>query len=184
MRASTAKHHRGSMAYLAFALMLLHGLRREDASIFGRQHVKDGRIRPIMGKAEAEFTTFVLPLFLDAVEPAPKYEHMTFLVNGWGRPFASGNAFGNWFKDRCVEAGIPHCTAQSVRKANASIARENGASDGQLNAMFTWADPDQRGTYTTGADHAKLDASINGAASALLMGEARVSAAAQGSFFR
>jgi integrase len=156
LRAYTTKHPRGTMAYLALALMLLHGLRREDASIFGRQHISDGRIRFVTGKTESEFTAFVSPLFLDAVEAAPRHEHLTFLVNGWGRPFASGNAFGNWFKDRCVEAGISHCTAHGVRKAGASIARENGASDGQLDAMFTWADPDQRGTYTTGADHAKL----------------------------
>ena len=156
LRAYTARHPRGTMAYLALTLMLLHGFRREDASIFGRQHIKDGRIRFVTGKTESEFTAFVSPLFLDAVEAAPKHEHLTFLASGWGRPFASGAAFGNWFKDRCVEAGLPHCSAHGVRKGAASIARENGASDGQLDAMFTWADPDQRGTYTAGADHAKL----------------------------
>ena len=156
LRAYTEKHPRGTMAYLALTLMLLHGFRREDASIFGRQHIKDGRIRFVTGKTESEFTAFVSPLFLDAAEAAPKHEHLTFPANGWGRPFASGAAFGNWFKDRCREAGLPHCSAHGVRKGAASIARENGASDGQLDAMFTWADPDQRGTYTAGADHAKL----------------------------
>ena len=156
LKAYTAKHPRGTMAYLALVLMLLHGFRREDASIYGRQHIKDGRVRFVTGKTESEFTTFVSPLFLDAVGAAPQHEHLTFLVSGWGRPFASGAAFGNWFKDRCRAAGIPHCSAHGVRKAAASIARENGASDGQLDAMFTWADTDQRGTYTAGADHAKL----------------------------
>lgn len=157
LRSYTARHVPGTMAYLAIELLLLHGLRRDDASKFGRQHISAGVVRFVTGKTEALFTTRASSRFLQTVAMTePRHEHLTFLVNSWGRPFASGNALGNWFKDRCREAGIPHCSAHGVRKAAASIARTFGASDGQLDAMFTWADPDQRAVYTAGADTLRL----------------------------
>jgi hypothetical protein len=43
----------------------------------------------------------------------------------------------NWFRDRCVEAGVPG-RAHGLRKAGACIAEENGATTPQLMAMFGW----------------------------------------------
>jgi integrase len=156
IQAYVKKHPAGTRGYLALMLFLFTGFRRGDAHIFGRQHIRDGNIRLQTGKKKIVFTAAVAKPFLDAVEAAPKHVHMTFLVNGWNRPFASGSAFGNWFKDRCVDAGLPHCSAHGVRKAAASIASENGATSAQLDAMFTWVDGDQRATYTRGASPLKL----------------------------
>ena len=33
---------------------------------------------------------------------------MTFLLTGQGRPFTVAG-FGNWFRDRCNEAGLSQC---------------------------------------------------------------------------
>jgi integrase len=157
LRAFTDRHPAGTMAYLALSIMLHFGLRREDAMRFGRQNIRDGVVRYVTGKTGATLVTRAASLFSAIVEKTePKHGHMTFLINGHGRPFASAAAFGNWFHDRCVEAGIPHCTPHGVRKSAASIARTEGASDGQLDAMFTWADPDQRSVYTAGADMMRL----------------------------
>ena len=43
-------------------------------------------------------------------------EDMTFVVTEQGKPF-SVEGFGNWFRDRCKEVGLPHCTAHGLRKA-------------------------------------------------------------------
>ncbi len=156
LRAFVTRHPPGTRAYLALMLLLFTGLRRNDAHLLGRAHLRDGRIHFRTGKTEALLSCVAARPFLDAVEAAPRHEHLTFLISGWDRPFSSGNAFGNWLKDRCREAGIGHCSAHGVRKAAASIAQEYGATSGQLDAMFTWSDPDQRATYTKGASNLKL----------------------------
>ena len=52
---------------------------------------------------------------------------MTFLITEPGKAFTA-NGFGNWFKARCREAGLTHCSAHDMRKAAATRAAENGAS--------------------------------------------------------
>jgi hypothetical protein len=50
--------------------------------------------------------------------PKPsKRGDLTFLVNEWGRPFTDAG-FGNWFRDRCIETGVPG-RAHGLRKAGA-----------------------------------------------------------------
>jgi hypothetical protein len=56
---------------------------------------------------------------------------IALLENQLGRPFTS-NGFGNRFRKWCDDAGLPHCSAQGLRKAGATIAAENGATEAQL----------------------------------------------------
>lgn len=158
--AAFAKRHPiGTDAYLALMLLLFTGLRRTDGTLLGRQHVKDGIIRYLTRKTTVGLVTACARPFREAVEAAPSRTCMNFLVNGNGDPFASGAAFGNWFKDRATEAGIPHCTPHGLRKAGASIAADEGASDLMLDAMFGWTDEsgnNQSRTYTRNARKAKL----------------------------
>jgi integrase len=46
-------------------------------------------------------------------------KHLKFLVTEFGAPFAVGG-FGKWFRNRCNEAGLPHCTFHGLRKAAAT----------------------------------------------------------------
>ena len=52
---------------------------------------------------------------------------MTHLVTEYGKPF-TGDGFGNWFRDRCDEAGLPQCSAHGVRKAAASPLADIGCT--------------------------------------------------------
>lgn len=61
---------------------------------------------------------------------------LTFLVTSKGTPYTIWG-FGNWFRDRCVEAGVPG-RAHGLRKAGAATAAENGATTKQLMAIFGW----------------------------------------------
>jgi hypothetical protein len=63
---------------------------------------------------------------------------MTFLVTEFGKLFTS-NGFGNRFRKWCDEAQLPHVSAHGLRKAGASIAAENGATERQLTAIFGWS---------------------------------------------
>ena len=60
------------------------------------------------------------------------------------------------FRDRCDEAELPHCTAHGLRKAGATIAAENGATDRQLMALFDWTSEKQANVYTAAADTKRL----------------------------
>jgi integrase len=89
--------------------------------------------------------------------PKPsKRGDLTFLVNEWGRPFTDAG-FGNWFRDRCVEAGVPG-RAHGLRKAGATIAANNGATSQQLMAIFGWDTLKEAERYTRGADQLRLSA--------------------------
>ncbi len=60
-----------------------------------------------------------LPIYpsLQAVLDATPCSHLTFLTTEQGKPFTAAG-FGNWFRDRCNEAGLPEgCSAHGLRKA-------------------------------------------------------------------
>ena len=81
---------------------------------------------------------------------APGSLIVTFLVTEFGKPFTS-NGFGNWFKKRCREAGLPHCSAHGVRKAAAAKLAEVGCSDHEIMAIGGWKTLKEVQRYTKGA---------------------------------
>ena len=137
-------HHKvGTKARLALALMLYLGVRRGDVVVLGRQHVRDGAVRFVPQKTRRKkmhaIEIPILPELAKIIEASPTGD-LTFLVTALRKPFTA-NGFGNWFRDRCDEAGLPECSAHGLRKAGASIAAERGATDRQLMAMFGWELP-------------------------------------------
>jgi len=84
--------------------------------------------------------------------------HLNFLVTEFGKPFTAAG-FGNWFRDRCDEAGLPvHCAAHGLRKAGAARAAEAGASAHELMAMFGWSTLAEAERYTRTADRRRMAA--------------------------
>jgi len=95
----------------------------------------------------------VLPVLQKIIDASPCGD-MTYLVNDLGRPFTDAG-FGNWFRDRCVEAGVPG-RAHGLRKAGATIAANNGATAHQLMAIFGWDTLKMAEQYTRAADQQRL----------------------------
>lgn len=151
IRAYFKRHPIGSMSYLAAMTLLFTGLRRSDATKIGRQHVRSGVIRFKTGKTGAMLIVDVPWPLQDAIDARPETGQLALLLSGWGSPFASGASFGNWFKDRCVEASLPDCSPHGLRKGGATIMSENGGSEVELDAMYGWANNRQSGTYTRNA---------------------------------
>lgn len=59
---------------------------------------------------------------------------MTFLLTGYGKPFAV-DGFGNWFRDRVIEAKLPDgLSAHGLRKAACRRFAELGCSAPQIMA--------------------------------------------------
>lgn len=158
VRQFEAHHPIGTKARLALALLLFTGARRGDMVTFGRQHVRDGVLRYVPGKTKYKrMTASEKPILLElaAVINASPCGDLTFLVTDYGRPFTSAG-FGNWFRDRCNEASLPHCSAHGLRKAGATLAAEAGATDRQLMAMFDWSSASQATVYTAAASRKRL----------------------------
>lgn len=158
--AFVARHPPGTKAHLALSLLMYTGVRRSDVVKLGRQMVRDGWITFVetKGRSQKVKTTEIpiVPELQEAIAAAPA-ANLTFLVTEYGRPFSSAG-FGNWFRDRCDEAGLKHCSAHGLRKAGATRAAENGATEHQLMAIYGWSNPQQAAVYTRKARRRKLAA--------------------------
>jgi integrase len=154
------KHPIGTKARLALVLLLFTGARRGDVVTLGRQHVREGVLRYVPRKTRYKRLRASekpwLPELAQVVAASPTGD-LTFLVTEHGKPFSDAG-FGNWFRKRCDEAGLPHCTAHGLKKAGATICAENGATVHQLMALFDWSTPAQAKVYTDAADRKRLAA--------------------------
>lgn len=151
-----ARHPVGTMARLALDLLLFLGLRRSDVIHAGRQHVRDGVLSMKTQKTGAWVHLTICDELAASIN-ATKTGDLAFLETSAGRPFSSAGSFGNWFRTRCDEAGLPpECSAHGVRKAGATIAANNGATPHQLMAMFGWTNIKMAERYTKDADKVHL----------------------------
>jgi len=119
----------GTRERLAMALLLYTGLRRSDMVKLGRQNRKGDRFSLRHTKNKSDTSIKILPQLaaaLDAMEAADE-KHLTYLVTLKGKPFEPAS-FGNWFRDRCNDAGLPHCSAHGLRKAMSRRLAEGGAT--------------------------------------------------------
>ncbi len=155
-----ARHPIGSKARLALALLLYTGVRRSDAVRLGRQMERGGSLyfRETKGQARhvKDRDIPILPELRHVLDATPS-GHLAYITTAFGKPFTPAG-FGNWFRRRCNEAGLPHCSAHGLRKAGATIAAENGATEHQLMAIFGWDSPKQAALYTRKANRKKLAA--------------------------
>ena len=116
-----ARHPIGTKPRLALALLLYTGQRRSDVVTMGRQHIdKNGAIHVRQFKTGVALTIPVHP-DLQAIIDATPSEHLTFLTTAFGKPFTAAG-FGHWFREKCNEAGLPHCSAHGLRKAAARLS--------------------------------------------------------------
>lgn len=151
-----AKHKLGTKPRLAIDILLFLGLRRGDAVVVGRQHLKDGVISLRTEKTKQWVYLPVFKQLLESIEATPTGD-LAFLTTERGKPFSSGASFGNWFAKQCKAAGLPdECRAHGLRKAGATIAADEGATAHELMAMFGWSRLAMAEIYTKEADKKKL----------------------------
>ena len=108
----------GTTERLAMELALHTGQRVGDLVRMGSPHVRGGVLkikqqkRTKAGQAEVEIP--VHPTLAALLAAPPK--GLTFLLNGWGRPFTT-NGFSNWFSAAARAAGLSQgYTAHGLRK--------------------------------------------------------------------
>lgn len=152
-----AHHPIGTKARLAFALALYTSQRRSDIVQFGRQHVRaaDGVNWLIFTQHKGRNRHPVrleIPVIapLQQIIDASETGDLTFLVTAHGKPFTSAG-FGNWFRERCNEAGLRECSVHGLRKAAASRLAELGCTEHEIMAITGHTTSKEVTRYTKGA---------------------------------
>lgn len=153
-----AHHGPTSKATLAIAMMMFTGFRVSDLALIGPQHRRGDafslRLFKNRNRTPVDLVIAIHPI-LEAVLASHQVKGMTYLQTEFGKPFSVkglGNRISDWFR----QAGLPHCTAHSVRKGLATDQAHNEATDSMLEAMFGWKDAKTSKIYTRNAERARL----------------------------
>ena len=155
VRAFEDRHPAGSKARLAMALLLYTAQRRSDVVRLGPANMRDGRLLFTQSKTGAEMNIPVAAPLADVLAATNMVGVTTFLVTDYGKPFTAAG-FGGWFRDRCNEAGLPHCTAHGVRKAFLRRMAEVGCSEEYIASISGHRNMDEIRTYVRAANKARM----------------------------
>jgi integrase len=137
--------------------------RKGDVVRMGRQHVvtrRDGDgiernyLKVRQEKTNEPLLIPVHPELMRALQALPR-KNMTFLMTENGAPFTSGG-FGNWFRGRRDEAGLPHCSAHGLRKLATVRLLEAGPTQEMVKAMGGWRSDSSLRPHKHKVDQAKL----------------------------
>jgi len=151
-----ARHPIGTCERLAEALLLYTALGRSDIVRFGPQHVQGSRIelRKTARLTGKTLRIAIHPALAEVIAGTP-CNHLTFLVTAYEKPLTAPG-FGNWFRECCDAAGLPHCTAHGLRKAMFRRIAKAGGSVHHLKGVGGHASLSELQVYTEDADQARL----------------------------
>ncbi|MGA7328483.1 MAG: tyrosine-type recombinase/integrase [Rhodomicrobium sp.] len=144
----------GTRESLAFALLLYTGQRRADVVRMGPQHVRNGVVSIVQSKTGASVAIPMHPE-LTKVISASKIGNLAFIVTERGGPFTA-KSFGNWFRDTCNAAGLPHCSAHGLRKAAARRLADAGATSHEIASITGHESLREVERYTRAANKTRL----------------------------
>ena len=147
---------RGTRERVAFDIYLYTGLRRGDAAKVGKQHVNDGVIAIQTEKTGMWVHIPIQPELQTTLNAGPLGD-LAFIGNvANGNPLTK-ESLGNFFRDACRAAGIKK-SAHGIRKAAATNAADNGATESELEAIFAWSGGQMASLYTRSANRKRLAA--------------------------
>lgn len=146
-----AKFAVGTMPRLAFDLALYTAQRRSDVRTMGPQHVKNGEITVKQLKTGRSIT---IPLHPNLAESIARTTtgHLAFLLSSRGIPFQSTQSFGNWFGDRCREAGLEGYAMHGLRKAASRRMAETGLTNQEIKSITGHVTDSEVARYTREAE--------------------------------
>jgi integrase len=99
----------------------------------------------------------VAPQLLAAIEAMPEGSigKETLIVTDFGKPFSRAG-FGNWFGDRCRDAGLKHRSAHGLRKALTRRAADLNVSQQGLKALGQWENDEEVRLYAGSANRNRM----------------------------
>lgn len=148
------RHHAlGTKARLVLEIFLCTAQRRSDAANMGEDPDKPGYVKVRQLKTGALLSIRMHRDLIAAIAACPSGKP-TFIVSARGTPYAK-ESLGNWFKDQCVAAGLPHCSAHGLRKAAARRMADLGLSNQLIKAITGHTTDSEVARYTRNADQAR-----------------------------
>lgn len=151
------RHGPGTKARLVALLALNTGMARADLCGAGWQLVsqKAGKARIAYRRAKTgiEADMPILPDLAQEIERLPK-DRLLFITQEGRQVGYKPETLGNWFRDRCKEAGVPG-SLHGLRKAGATRLANAAASPDEIKAFLAHATNAQGSTYTRKADRAR-----------------------------
>jgi integrase len=154
VQAFRAHHPLGSRARLALELLLGTVQRRADVVRMGPQHVRDGFLHVKQQKTGVELQLEILPELQAALDATPS-GHLTFLITKSGKPFSAAG-FGEWFRDRCDEAGLQGFSAHGLRHTGCTRMADAGCTGHEIAAWSGHRTLREVSRYTQKADQRVL----------------------------
>jgi integrase len=167
-----ARWPRGTRERVIFDILAYTGMRVGDVAILGRQHLKqrtivtDGEpVRRTVISIDSEKTGMrielpLLPQLKETLDAGPTGD-LAFIVTRRGTPWTKG-ALGTEFVAAARAAGVVGKSAHGMRKAAATRAAENGATERELEAIFGWSGGRMATLYTKSANRTRLAAGAIG----------------------
>jgi integrase len=149
-----ARHQFGTPAYLALHLLLDTAQRRSDVVKMGWQFVRGDKIAVRQEKTNTPLLIPIGPELARALDGVPR-TNLTFLLTTNGAPFTAV-AFSKWFRKRCDEAGLPHCSAHGLRKLAATRLANEECGEREIMAITGHRSVAEVSRYTKQADQERL----------------------------
>lgn len=148
-----ARWPRGTRERVMFDIFVYTGLRIGDAATLGRQHVRNGTIAVDTEKTGTRVTIPVLAPLALTLQLGPTGD-LAFVATKGGKPLLK-NSLGNAFHAACKAAGV-NKSAHGIRKAAATHAADQGATEAELEAIFGWSGGQMAAHYTREANRKRL----------------------------
>lgn len=144
----------GTQARLLFDLALYTAQRRSDLAVMGPQHVEAGRIRVRQLKTDKTLLIPIHPSLARSIAATPT-GHLAFITSNRGAPYAK-ESLGNWFRERCDEAGLQGYSLHGLRKAASRRMAEVGLSNQLIKAITGHVTDSEVSRYTRDAEQQRM----------------------------
>lgn len=145
----------GTKPRLALELALNTSARRCDLAQLGRAHIRNGRFEFTHAKRGNSVSVPILPECQAAMDAMPVAGIETLLVTQHGKPFSVAG-LGNWFREACSAAGLPHCALHGLRKAMSRRIAESGSNALQGRAITGQTQDETFAYYARSASRTKM----------------------------
>jgi integrase len=155
LRQFEERHPIGTKARLALDLLLYTAQRRTDVVALGPANLRNGRLHFTQSKTGTAMDIPIAQPLVDTIAATPMIGVRTYLVTEYGKPFTAAG-FGNWFRERCNEAGLSHCSAHGLRKAFLRRMAEAGCSEDFIASISGHRDYREIRTYVQAANKARM----------------------------
>jgi integrase len=145
----------GTKARLAMELMLWTGARRSDAHLMPPP--KDGLFVWKAAKTGKTVAMPVAPQVQEAIDAMPERSlgDDALIVTEFGKPFSRAG-FGNWFGDKCRDAGLIGRSAHGLRKSLTRRAADLNVSQQGLKALGQWENDEEVRIYAGSANRNRM----------------------------